>query len=107
MKEALKDFVVDDLAIYETVACERGVMDIAGEIEAGKIHCAAFTSSSAVRSFVEGNPTIDYSRLTAACIGQQTMDTAREYGMPCVMAKKATIDSLIDTVIALKMRNDE
>ena len=100
--EALKDFTVDDLAIYETVACERGVMDIAGEIEAGKIHCAAFTSSSAVRSFVEGNPTIDYSRLTAACIGQQTMDTAREYGMRCVMAKKATIDSLIDTVIALK-----
>ena len=45
-----------------------------------------------------------YSRVTAACIGKQTKAAADRYGMQTYMAEKATIDSVIDLVINLKMK---
>ncbi len=61
-----------------------------------------FTSASTVKGFVEGTPGLDYTKVTAACIGNQTKAAADAYGMKTYMAKQATMDSLADLVIEMK-----
>ena len=102
--EELNQFVVDDIPTYETVSCRQETVNIPRAVAEGKIHCAAFTSSSAVRSFAAAYPETDFSKLTAACIGRQTFETAAGYGMNCHMAEQATIESLLALVIALKKK---
>ena len=62
------------------------------------------SSSSSVKSFAAAYPDADFTRLTAACIGRQTCETARRFGMRCHMAEKATMESLLSLVIALKQQ---
>ena len=74
------------------------------EIESDSIDCVVFTSASTVKGFVESTGLLDYSKVTAACIGKQTKAAADDYGMQTYMSEKATIDSLVELVVKIKNR---
>lgn len=88
----------EDIPTYETVYEPCQALDIRREIDAGRIDCVTFTSSSTVHGFAAVSEGADYTRFTAACIGRQTMETAESYGMNCQVAEKATIESLTELV---------
>lgn len=98
------NLVVEDIATYDTFYETQELIDQKKAFEAGEIFCAVFTSASTVRGFVEATSGLDYTRVRAACIGKQTKAAADEYGMETYMAKKATMDSLVELVIELKER---
>ncbi|MGN0512492.1 MAG: uroporphyrinogen-III C-methyltransferase [Lachnospiraceae bacterium] len=97
---------VDDVATYRTCYESQDVIDEAAEFEKGKIDCAVFTSASTVRGFAEAVQGLDFSKVKAACIGKQTRAEAEKYGMQTWMAKKATMDSLVQLVIDMKNEGD-
>lgn len=100
--EELRGFAVDDVPTYRTEYRKSEVIDESKLFNEGEIDCAVFTSSSTVKAFAATNPDIDFTKVCAACIGRQTADTARQYGMQVHTAKSATIDSLVDLVISLR-----
>ena len=58
----------------------------------------AFTSSSAVESFVQSFVEMDYSSLKVVCIGERTASTARTYGMKVFISAEATVSSMVDKI---------
>lgn len=98
MIDALEGFQVDDIATYDTTYESQEFVDEVKLFEDGKMTCAVFTSASTVRGFVEATKGLDYTKVTAACIGKQTKAAADAYGMKTWMAKKATIDSVVELV---------
>ncbi|MGI6006886.1 MAG: uroporphyrinogen-III C-methyltransferase [Ruminococcus sp.] len=95
------DLKVDDIPTYDTSYVTWNVLNEGDKFEKGEISCAVFTSASTVRGFAEATKGLDYSKVTAACIGKQTKAAADQYGMKTYMAKKATIDSVVELVIEL------
>ncbi|MGI6070709.1 MAG: uroporphyrinogen-III C-methyltransferase [Blautia sp.] len=93
---------VDDVPIYDTVYDSQELIDESREFAAGSIDCAVFTSASTVKGFVESTKGLDYRLVKAACIGRQTMEAAKAFGMTAYMAEKATMDSLVELVIQMK-----
>lgn len=93
---------VEDVPTYDTTYAVSKIIREGEEFENGLIQCAVFTSASTVKGFVEGTPGLDYSKVTAACIGKQTKAAADAYGMKTYMAKQATMDSLVDLIIEMK-----
>lgn len=89
---------VDDVAIYRTRYETCKEIDLKEEIGAGRIDYVTFTSSSTVRGFAAVSEGADYQKFTAVCIGRQTEETAKSYGMRCVTAERATIDSLTECI---------
>jgi uroporphyrinogen III methyltransferase/synthase len=102
--EKKEGLVIDDIPTYDTLYEVSEIIDEKKEFELGSIDCAVFTSASTVKGFVEATCGLDYSKVTAACIGKQTKAAADSYGMETYMAKEATIDSVIDLVIDLKTK---
>ena len=96
---------VDDVAIYTTKYEKSRLIDEKKEFETGSVDCVVFTSASTVKGFVEGTPGLDYTAVKAACIGKQTKAAADAYGMKTWMAKKATIESLIELVEEMKQED--
>ena len=96
---------VDDIATYTTCSEKSRLIDEKKEFETGSVDCVVFTSASTVKGFVEGTPGLDYTSVKAACIGKQTKAAADAYGMQTRMAKKATIESLIELVEEMKQEN--
>lgn len=94
LREAGIDFL--DLPVYET---EKEVRNIVGFED--DVDMVAFTSASTVRSFISANPELDCSKVKAVCIGEQTAEQARKAGMKVYVSDEATIDSLVDAVIAV------
>jgi len=92
------DLEIEDIPTYDTVYETQDAIDEIGEFEAGNIDCAVFTSASTVKGFVKATKGLDYSKVKAACIGKQTKAAADAYGMQTYMAKKATIDSVVELV---------
>ncbi len=99
--------VVDDIATYETVYEKQDVIDEEAAFAQGGIDCAVFTSASTVRGFAEAVGDLDFSKVTAACIGRQTMTQAQQYGMKARMSEQATMDSLVELVMTMKREGDE
>ena len=93
---------ISDIATYDTFYENQEIIDEKKEFEQGGIDCAVFTSASTVRGFAAACPDLDYTKVTAACIGKQTKAAADSYGMKTYMAEKATIDSVLELVIRLK-----
>ena len=89
---------VDDIPTYQTIYRKQDVIDVKREFEEGRIFCAAFTSSSIVRAFVQANEGLDFTKVRAACIGKQTKATADSFGMQTEMAEKATMDDLAELI---------
>ncbi|MGN0335114.1 MAG: uroporphyrinogen-III C-methyltransferase [Lachnospiraceae bacterium] len=104
MRELQKkpELMISDIATYDTFYEKQEMIDQKREFEAGTIDCAVFTSASTVKGFVEATPGLDYGKVRAACIGKQTKAAADAYGMETHMAKKASIDSVLELVIELR-----
>ena len=57
-----------------------------------------FTSASTVRGFVQSLPGADLSMVLGCCIGRQTAAEAKKYGIAVVVAREATMESLIECI---------
>lgn len=83
----------DDVPIYETVMNQHAPMELKEQ------DIVAFTSASTVKGFVQIFGTdFDYTGVCAVCIGEQTAQQAKKYQMNVIVAKEATIDSMIETI---------
>ena len=95
---------VHQVTVYRTVMKAVLPDEIASMLEAGKIHVAAFASSSAAAAFAaavgpERLPYIDKD-LRIACIGPATARTAEEAGMSVdIVPGQATIPALVDAIV--------
>ncbi len=93
----------EDLPIYDTV--EASGVEFARYDDT--FDYVAFTSASTVRGFVRltkemvDAKEIDYTKVKAVCIGEQTAQEANQYGMKTFVAEKASIDSMIDRFLEL------
>ena len=97
-------FEITDLPTYDTEYARSAVIDPAAMIEAGEIDLCVFTSASTVRGFIAGVPDADFTKVNAVCIGRQTAEAAKGYGMRVWISEKATLESLVACTI--KAAND-
>ena len=63
------------------------------------IDIVTFTSASTVEGFAHAAAGMDFTAFTALCIGQQTATAAKKYGMHVKIAKKASIQAMIDALM--------
>ncbi|HWQ77474.1 MAG TPA: uroporphyrinogen-III C-methyltransferase [Anaerovoracaceae bacterium] len=91
------ELLYEDLPVYDTV--EAAVGDVAWYDDS--YDYVAFTSASTVRGFARMAKDIDYTKVKAVCIGEQTAAEARKYGMQVFISEKASIDSMVDRILTL------
>ena len=70
-------------------------------LKQNEIDYVTFTSASSVRGFVTAMQGIDFTGITGICIGEQTNAEAKKYGIQTVVAKEASIDSMVETMLNL------
>lgn len=92
----LEGLLVEDIPTYDTKYETSRFVDIREEFETGKTRYALFTSASTVRGFAAAAGEMDFSQVRAVCIGKQTEAAAKELGMQTWVAKRATMDSLVE-----------
>ena len=92
---------VKDICTYRTVYTKGGpVMNkVTKAFSEGQIDYVTFTSASTVKGFVNSFSEVDFSKVHALCIGQQTAKEAGVYGMQISVAEEATMDSMIELLI--------
>lgn len=95
-------FQVDDISTYETRYETSRFVDLQKEFSDRTIDYVMFTSASTVRGFAGTVRDIDYAKVNAVCIGKQTEAAAKELGMKTYVAKKASIDSLIECLCEIR-----
>jgi len=91
---------IDDVTAYRTVRAAPPPAPIREAIKTGGFDAVCFTSSSTVRNLVgiAGKP---HARTIVACIGPQTADTAREFGLRVdVQPEEARVPALVDALAA-------
>jgi uroporphyrinogen III methyltransferase/synthase len=91
---------IDDVTAYRTVRAAPPPAPIREAIKTGGFDAVCFTSSSTVRNLVgiAGKP---HARTIVACIGPQTAETAREFGLRVdVQPEEARIGALVDALAA-------
>ncbi|UWG98189.1 uroporphyrinogen-III C-methyltransferase [Dehalobacter sp. DCM] len=93
--------VYDDIPVYDTVYEADGNSFSKDIIQAYDFDYAAFTSASTVKGFVNALPELDFTKVNAVCIGEETAKTAEAYGMHCITAEKATLDSMVEAIANL------
>lgn len=99
--QAKRAVEITDLPIYETYYESRHSENLVKELSEEENMIAVFTSASTVRGFAGITEGMDYRKVHAACIGEQTRAAADEYGMQTCTAAEATIESLVDAVMTL------
>ena len=95
-----------DIPTYNTEYRSSGIVDVKGLLREGRIDYAVFTSASTVRGFRAQTEGMDLSGLKGVCIGRQTRAAADGLGMDTRMAEKATLDALVDAVVACAAEDD-
>ncbi|HEX3076023.1 MAG TPA: uroporphyrinogen-III C-methyltransferase, partial [Lachnospiraceae bacterium] len=90
-----------DVPLYDTLYNEEQEFSarLAEMIDRQEIDYVTFTSASTVKGFVNTIRNADYSKVNAICIGAQTGKEARRYGMNVMVAKEASIDSMIELMM--------
>jgi uroporphyrinogen III methyltransferase/synthase len=91
---------IDDVTAYRTVRAAPPPAPIREAIKTGGFDAVCFTSSSTVRNLVgiAGKP---HARTIVACIGPQTAETAREFGLRVdVQPDEARVTTLVDALAA-------
>ena len=91
---------IDDVTAYRTVRAAPPPAPIREAIKTGGFDAVCFTSSSTVRNLVgiAGKP---HARTIVACIGPQTAETAREFGLRVdVQPDEARVPALVDALAA-------
>jgi len=94
---------VTEADTYETVVTGEDDDELLKLLQEGRIHAVTFTSSSTVRNFLHilkrmghEDPLPLLEKVTIACIGPVTEQTAAEAGLtPGLLAAEATIDGLV------------
>lgn len=93
--------VVEDVALYRT--CYETHDFLRNEIKhlfvKGEIDAVTFTSASTVKGFVRTMKEIDFSKIRAVCIGEQTAAEAGKYHMQITVAKEASMDSMVSCIV--------
>lgn len=101
--EVLKDnqIAYQDVAVYHTsyLVDEELATRIGTGIENKTIDYVMFTSASCVKAFTSCLTDMDYTKIKAVCIGEQTAAAASKYGMQVCVSQKATIDSMVECLI--------
>lgn len=92
---------VVDVPLYRTeYKGEDWIADRVEEaIQRKEMDYVTFTSASTVRGFVHVMKKDSYPLVNALCIGEQTAKEAARYGMKVIIAKEATVESMIDYLI--------
>lgn len=92
-----------DIAIYNTVYTKPSqIIDkISTAFENGEIDYVTFTSASTVKGFTSIFKDIDYSRIKAVCIGDNTAAEALRYEMDVTISKEATVDSIVEAILEI------
>lgn len=92
---------VDDIPLYETVyETHEQVKDkIVTLFEQGGIDAVTFTSASTVKGFIHTMERLDYHKIRAICIGEQTAAEAEKYRMDISVAKEASIESMTECIL--------
>jgi len=90
-----------DVPVYETVFNTEGCEFSRAVIESGEYDYASFTSASTVQGFVKALPDLDCTGIKALCIGEQTAKEARRHGMQVIISPKATLESMVETLVNL------
>lgn len=90
----------DDIHCYTTIYESGYAAELNAMAETWEVDLVTFTSASTVRGFVSSvGESFDFSRITGACIGEQTAAEADRHGIHTVVAKQATMDALVETVL--------
>lgn len=98
---AAAGLVVEDVPCYETVLVDDAVDERErARIEAGEASLVTFTSASTADGFVKAFPELDPGTLPAVCIGPMCAAAAERHGFACATSERATIDSLVEAVVA-------
>jgi uroporphyrinogen III methyltransferase/synthase len=97
-----EDIRYEDVAVYETVYQPDNSIFSKEVILSYDFDYAAFTSASTVKGFVNALPQLDFTKITALCIGEETAKAAGSHGMACILPERATIDSMIDTMTQMQ-----
>ncbi len=90
----------DDVPLYETVYEQSGNPAANAAVREGAFEYVLFTSASTVRGFAAAAGSLQ--GVKAVCIGEETARQAREFSVRVWVAQKATLESMIETLIALK-----
>lgn len=90
-----------DIATYETYyeVNEELKEEVKTAFLQNEIDAVTFTSASTVRGFINGFEEIDSTNVQAVCIGEQTAKEAAKYGMQILIAKEASIDSMLELIL--------
>lgn len=99
---------VKEIPIYETVCeLEEALQEnIETLMEQGEIDLVTFTSASTVRGFVQALPKLDFTRVQAVCIGEQTAKEAQKYNMQVQISKEASVESIIAKILELSKEQE-
>ena len=94
---------VEDIPVYRTKYESHPVLRemMTQLLQDGGIDGVTFTSASTVTGFTQFMGDMDYSGLTAICIGEQTALAAQACGMKTVTASKASMDAMTEKIIEL------
>lgn len=85
----------DTAQVYRTVLTESEPPELT------ESDIIAFTSASTVKGFAHICRELDFSRVQAVCIGKQTAEEAKKYGMRVTVSAEATLSSMADTITQL------
>ena len=99
------NIIYNDVSAYETIYNTEFCEFSSDIIQSGDYDYAAFTSASTVKGFVNSLPNLDFTKVNAICIGEQTANEAVKYAMNVTISDKATIESMIDTLVRLGEEN--
>ena len=93
----------EDVAVYRTIDTNGGVVreKIEQAFLDGEIDYVTFTSASTVKGFVKNFTKVDYREIHAVCIGEHTAKEAQKYHMHVTVSEKASVDSMIDTLLTI------
>ncbi|MGN0483584.1 MAG: uroporphyrinogen-III C-methyltransferase [Lachnospiraceae bacterium] len=103
-----KELQIVELSVYRTrPQIKNSILNLTELCRQGKIQWVTFTSASTVHGFAQQTADLDYGHVNALCIGEKTAEAARTYGMHVTVAKQATIDAMIETLIDVEGGNEQ
>lgn len=90
-----------DVPTYKTVYKKNEVIleKMIQAFDTDDIDYVTFTSASTVKGFINTFENIDYTKINAICIGEQTANEAQKYGMKISVSKEASMDSMVQVLL--------
>ena len=97
---ARRNIACDDVASYRTVYENPRSQELRETVEGAEGLLVTFTSASTVKGFVSSvGEDANFSCMVGMCIGQQTAAEAKKFGIPVRVAREATMDALVETIL--------